>query len=169
MPSPTPPRWRLARPEDDPEIVALCLALQRDDPGPTPIPPAQVRRTLRVFREHPLRGTAVVLDAGGQAEGFALLLPLWSNELGGEVCFVDELYVVPARRGQGLGRSLLESIARGRGVWPRKPAAVAVEVTPGNRRARRFYERLGFVRTNLAMVLRVRHPRTRTRRRSRIR
>jgi GNAT superfamily N-acetyltransferase len=167
MPRPTPPRWRLARPEDDPELVALCLALNREDPGPAPIPPAQVRRTLRKLRAEPLRGRAVVLERDGRVEGYALLLPLWSNELGGEVCFVDELYLVPAARGHGLGRRLMELIVRGRGIWPRRPAALAVEVTPANRRARAFYERLGFERTNLAMVLRVRPPRARVRRGSR--
>ena len=133
--------WRPARPEDGEEIVSMCLALYREDPGFAPVEAAQVRETLAVFDRQPDRGLAVVAEVGGGVAGYAFLVPFWSNELAGEVCAVDELYVLPERRGQGLGSALFGGIDAGRfGSF----AATALGVTPGNAGARRLYERLGF-------------------------
>lgn len=136
--------WRAATPADDDEIVAMCAALNRDDPGPRPVPEAHVRATLVALRAVPARGRAVVLDGRGEAAGYALLVSFWSNELGGEVCNVDELYVGPAWRGRGHGSALVRSIAAGTGPWPRVPVAIELEVSPDNPRARALYQALGF-------------------------
>jgi GNAT superfamily N-acetyltransferase len=146
--------WRPSTPADDAAVVGLCLGLNREDPGPRPVTASQVRRTLRALRAAPLRGRAVVLERNGQVVGYALLIAFWSNELGGETCVVDELYVVPELRGRGLGARLFQDIDRRRSIWPRRPVAVSLEVSPRNARARAFYARLGFRRTNSAWVRR---------------
>lgn len=146
--------WRLASPADDDVVTGLCLSLNREDPGPRPVPSGQVLRTLEALRAEPQRGRALVLEVDGRVAGYALLIAFWSNELGGEICIVDELYVAPALRGRGLATSLLEAIPRDRDLWPRAPAAVGVEVTPGNARARALYERVGFTAGNLTLVWR---------------
>jgi len=95
----------------------------------------------------------VALDVGQQVVGYALLVSYWSNEFGGEVCAVDELYVNPEFRSRGHGASLFEGIERG-DSWPGPVAALALGTTPGNTRARRLYERLGFVSIGVSMVKR---------------
>lgn len=136
--------WRLAVPADDEAIVALSLALYREDPAPQPVPASQTRATLARFRAEPTRGRAVVLEFGGRVEGYSLLASFWSNEVGGEICTVDEFYVSPAARGRGEGRRLLESLISGCALWEPKPVAFDLEVTPANDRARKFYSSLGF-------------------------
>ena len=96
--------WRPARPEEGEEIVSMCLALYREDPGFAPVEADQVRETLAVFERQPDRGLAVVAEMGGGVAGYAFLVPYWSNELAGEVCAVDELYVRPDQRGRALAR-----------------------------------------------------------------
>src|SRR5262249_49453974 len=123
------PVWRLAREIDDDVLVAMCLELYREDPGPLPIDGRQVRETLATLRREPGRGRAVVLDLGGQAVGYALLIAYWSNELGGEVCSVDELYVTRDLRGRGHGAQLFEAVERG-DVWPAPAVAIALGTTP---------------------------------------
>src|SRR5206468_11686951 len=91
------------------------------------------------------RGRAVVLDIQGQVSGYALLIGFRSNELGGEVCEVDELFVVLEHRNRGYGSSLFTAITQG-DVWPAPIAAIVLGVTPDNAAARRLYERLGFAR-----------------------
>jgi len=142
--------WRLARPEEDERIVGLSLSLYREDPSSVSVTPDQVRRTLDTFRREPWRGRAAVLEVDGAVQGMALLVSFWSNEFSGEVCQVDELYVAPPARGQGHGTSLFAALERGE-LWTPRPAALALGVTPGNARARRLYESLGFkaVGTNL--------------------
>ncbi len=143
--------WRNAEPRDDEAVVRLCVSLNREDPGPEPVPPEHMRRTLLALREHPRRGQVVVLDLHSEPCGYALLIPFWSNELGGEVCVIDELYVLPEHRGRGHGTQLMEGLAAGTLPWAETAVALALETTPDNARARRLYERLGFRVGNLVM------------------
>src|SRR5689334_20374751 len=125
--------WRRASEADDASIVALCVALMTEDPAAEPVPPAHTERTLRTFRAEPWRGCAVVLELHGMVAGYALLASFWSNELGGEICTVDELYVVPSHRGHGHATSLLQALAAPeQTLWPRRPTLLGLEVTPDN-------------------------------------
>jgi len=146
--------WRLAEPGEDDSLVEMCLRLYDEDPGVLPVRPENIRATLRALRCEPCRGRAVVLEVDGQLSGYALLIAFWSNELGGDICEVDELFVVPERRNQGYGKSLFEAISEG-DLWPAPIAGIALGVTPDNVRARRLYERLGFVAAGISMVRRL--------------
>jgi ribosomal protein S18 acetylase RimI-like enzyme len=118
--------WRIADETDDEAIVRMCLALNAEDPGPRPVPREHTERTLR------------------------------ANELGGEVCTIDELYVDPEHRRRGCGTELLEGLSGRAAPWASSAVALTLEVTPDNVYARRLYERLGFHARNL--VLRRRLP-----------
>ena len=121
------------------------MALFREDPSPHAPDRDRVRHTLATYRAQPVRGRAVVLDGGGGVVGYALLSSFWSNELGGEVCVIDELYVGPTARGHGLGSVLLRTLAEQPGaLWNADAVALELETTPDNHRARRLYQRLGF-------------------------
>ncbi|MBN1193613.1 MAG: GNAT family N-acetyltransferase [Coriobacteriia bacterium] len=146
--------WRPAEPSDDDAIARMCLALNAEDPGDTPVAGEQVHRTLEVLRGEPARGKTVVAEIDGQAVGYALLISFWSNELGGEVCIVDELYIVPAFRRRGLAGQLLDSLRDSAELWPATAVAIGLEVSPGNTTARRLFIRHGFVGANTAMHLR---------------
>jgi ribosomal protein S18 acetylase RimI-like enzyme len=50
---------------------------------------------------------------------------------------------------------LFDGIERG-DLWPAPVVALALGVTPGNPRARRLYERIGFVAVGTSMVRRLR-------------
>lgn len=143
--------WRDAVPNDDDAIVQMCLALNVEDPAPDPVAPENMYRTLMALREKPDRGRAVVLDLDAKACGYALLIAFWSNEQGGEVCVIDELYVAPEHRGSRHATRLLARLAAQGEPWTLNAVALALETTPDNERARRFYERVGFRGGNLAM------------------
>ena len=143
--------WRAAQESEDEAIVSMCLALFAEDPGSYPVDAAQIRRTLAALRREPLRGTAVVLDIDGRIAGYALLISFWSNEVGGELCTVDELFIAATDRNRGHASRLLDDLARGEGPWRRPSVALALEVISANQRAWRLYERLGFVGGNRTM------------------
>jgi GNAT superfamily N-acetyltransferase len=146
--------WRPARGDEDDLVVTMCLALNREDPG-EPVAEPQVRRTLAAFRAEPVRGRAVVAEVDGAVVGYALLVSFWSNEYGGEICAVDELYVAPSHRGRGISTSLFDAILRDQSLFGGRPVALELEVTPDNARARALYERLGFRAKNQTLRRRV--------------
>ena len=136
--------WRPARADEDDGVVEMSVALYGDAAAAMGITPSQVRTTLARLRSEPIRGRALVLDSRGTLAGFALLASFWSNELGGEVCVIDELYLKEDWRGFGHATALVEALKTDRSLWPAKPVAFELEVSPRNLDARRLYERLGF-------------------------
>lgn len=140
--------WRPARPEEDALIRGMCLDFYREDPG-EPVSEDQVQCTLDRLREDPIRGRAIVLEQDGLVVGYALLISFWSNEYGGEICNIDELYVKAPYRNRGLATSLFSAVSDDRSLWPERPVLLELEVTPNNHRARALYERLGFRSKNL--------------------
>lgn len=146
------PIWRPARNDDDDDLVEMSLALYASDPAARPVAEAQIRATLAKFRAEPARGRAVVLDSSGQAIGYAFLVSFWSNELGGEICTIDELFVRESWRNRGFGSRLIDAIEAGNSIWPVRPVALELEVSPANVRALALYERLGMrVKRNASM------------------
>jgi GNAT superfamily N-acetyltransferase len=148
----TLPIWRPARNVDDDDLVEMSLALYASDPPARPVAEAQIRATLAKFRAEPARGRAVVLDSSGQAIGYAFLVSFWSNELGGEICTIDEFFVRDSWRNRGFGSQLIDAIEGGNTIWPGRPVALELEVSPANVRALALYERLGLrVKRNASM------------------
>ena len=87
-------------------------------------------------------GDVLVLLGGDGADGLALLRfrpSLWSETLD---CYLEELYVVPDRRGQGLGEALMRAAmdtAREEGA-----AHMDLGTAETDTAARALYEKLGF-------------------------
>jgi ribosomal protein S18 acetylase RimI-like enzyme len=138
--------WRPAAEQDFDRIIEMNARLNAEDPSETmPFDGTMMRRTLAELRVNPVRGAVAVLALGGRRCGYALLISFWSNEFGGEICAIDELYVEPEFRGRGFATQLVQSVARGDSrIWPRRPALVTVEAYRTNPRAKALYEKLGF-------------------------
>jgi len=115
--------------------------LYEEDPAERPVPAENFSRTLRELETRPEKGTVLVIDRDGQIVGYAILINFWSNECGGNVVVIDELYVAQSCRGQGIGADFVRHLIDNE--W-NNAVAVRLEVTPANARARRLYERLGF-------------------------
>ncbi len=126
----------------------MSLALFAEDPGTFALTARDVGRTLSTLENEPVRGCAVVVqddvDGVDRVVGYALLCSFWSNELRGEVCTVDELFIDHRVRSRGLGSELVRQLVQQRRFFPRA-VGFELEVTPSNGRARALYERLGFV------------------------
>jgi ribosomal protein S18 acetylase RimI-like enzyme len=125
---------------DDAEAVGTLLHSFNTEYGyPTPDPPALAER----IRELLPGGETRVLLAGEGPDGVAVLRfrpSIWTRAL---ECYVAELYVVPARRGRGLGRALMEAaieLARAEGADRMELGTSDDDVA-----ARRLYESLGFI------------------------
>jgi GNAT superfamily N-acetyltransferase len=87
-------------------------------------------------------GETAVLLAGDGPDGLAVLRfrpAIWTDKL---ECYLAELYVVPDRRGRGLGRALMEAAIE----LARREGADHMDLGTGetDHAARALYESLGF-------------------------
>lgn len=132
-------------------VIAMMTALYEEDASGY-VSPVHFRRTTGTLLAEPHRGTIVVFDLpGAPCIGYAILIPYWSNEFGGAMVEVDELFVCAEFRARGIGRSFIAWIERER---PHGATAIELEVTPDNTKAHDFYRSVGF--TKRANVLQVR-------------
>jgi GNAT superfamily N-acetyltransferase len=127
------------------EHVPILLDWIRDFYAHESIPfdPARSRATLAELIASPAFGRVFLLVAQGDAVGYAVVALGFSLEFGGRSAFLDELYVRPPSRGQGIGTAalaLLEDRCRRLGA-----RSLALEVHLENRKAEALYRRSGFV------------------------
>ena len=100
----------------------------------------------------PAKRAIARLERGIVQRDHALLVSFWSNELGGEIGTIDELFVRDSWRNRGFGSRLIDAIEAGNTIWPGRPVALELEVSPANVRALALYERLGLgVKRNASM------------------
>lgn len=130
-----------SRRRDRAALEAMVLALYREDAPGRRMTRAKIARTVAELARRPHKGRIVVFRGTGGPAGYAIVIFAWSNELGGDVLVIDELYVEPGSRGRGIASRFLRHLAAG-GLGP--AAGLQLEVTPGNARAAAWYRRLGF-------------------------
>jgi GNAT superfamily N-acetyltransferase len=124
---------------DDARVVAQLLHdFNREFDEPSPPVEELAKRISQLLGG----GDTIVLLVGDGPDGLAVLrfrAAIWSSGL---ECYLAELYVVPGRRGRGLGRALMEAAigeARDRGA-----DTMEIGVDEPDLPARRLYESLGF-------------------------
>ncbi len=133
-------QWTVSRAEvgDAPAIGRLLHDFNTEFDAPTPGSRALARRVRQLLAD----GEVTILLGGTEPQGLAVLRfrpALWAEALD---CYLEELYVVPDRRGQGLGRALMDDAIR----LARQEGAARMELgtSEDDVAARALYERLGF-------------------------
>lgn len=132
------PAIRIAGAADAPVFGRLLHAFNVEFGEQTPSADLISERAAPLIRS----GDVTVLFVGDGPEGFAELRFRASLHTGALDAYLEELYVVPERRGQGLGRALLEAAlehARERGA-----RHIDLNTSEDDVAARALYERMGF-------------------------
>src|ERR1700688_2288601 len=131
---------RPAERADVPVIAELIRGLARFERLEHEITMTEERLAGNLFGPHHYAETLIAEDEGSPV-GFALFFHNFSTFLAQPGIYLEDLFVVPERRGGGIGRALLKELARlavececGRLEW---------SVLNWNRDAIGFYERLG--------------------------
>ena len=129
---------RLAAVADAALVATLLDDFNREFQTPTPGVGVLTGRLQRLL----VQGDVVAVLAGSPVVGLAVLTLRSNVWYDGPVGLLDELYVVPERRGRGTGSALLEAaeqVVRGRGG-----EVLEINVDGDDAGARRFYERHGY-------------------------
>ena len=130
---------RRAEPHDAEAIGRLLHDFNTEYDEVTPGPAKLAARMRELLEE----GRTAVLLGGAGPDGLAVLRfrpSIWTEGL---ECYLAELYVVPERRGRGLGRALMNAVletARGEGA-----DYIDLNTSEDDVAARALYESLGFV------------------------
>jgi GNAT superfamily N-acetyltransferase len=105
---------------------------------PTP-GPAVLEPRVRRFVDEELKSFLLAGDGPDALAQVDFIASIWAEE---PVGHLDELYVVPERRGNGLGTALMEAVL----TLARERGAAGMEVVTGedDTVARHLYERFGF-------------------------
>jgi GNAT superfamily N-acetyltransferase len=131
---------RFAERSDVPVIAQLIRALAHYEKLEDEVTMTEERLANSLFGPRPYAETLLAED-DGKAIGFALFFHNFSTFLAQPGIYLEDLFVAPEQRGRGIGRILLERLAKiaverdcGRLEWA---------VLDWNRDAIGFYERLG--------------------------
>jgi ribosomal protein S18 acetylase RimI-like enzyme len=129
---------RQATAEDAAEIARLLHDFNLEYSEPTPGVEALTATVGRLLEE----GEIAVMLAGDGPDGLSLFRfrpALWGD---GPETYLQELYVVPALRGNGIGRRLLEETIE----FARAAGATGIDLNTGetDTAARNLYESMGF-------------------------
>ncbi len=106
-----------------------------------PVPDAYYERNFDELMRADEYLEGYVLESGGAAAGYALVSKSFSPEAGGPIAWVEELYVLPAFQGRGLGGGFLREFEAANAG---KYARIRLEIEDANTGAARLYARLGF-------------------------
>lgn len=120
------------------------LLLKQFDEHDIPVSQQVLRRAVAALLEDDRKGLLLVARQGGEIVGVAAVSFAWTLEHGGKSAWLDELYVLPERRGRGVGRALLGEVKRA--ARELGCAAIDLEVDQEHSRAERLYAREGFRR-----------------------
>jgi GNAT superfamily N-acetyltransferase len=102
----------------------------------------RLRALVAALIDDPSEGRQLIArDSDGTPQGFATIYWTWQTLCGARVGVLNDLFVIPASRGTGTGRALIErclELCRERGaeklVW---------ETAPDNTTAQRLYDGIG--------------------------
>jgi ribosomal protein S18 acetylase RimI-like enzyme len=134
-----------------PDVLRMMRKLYEEDGQPLRVNPATFPSTIDYVLANPASGRIVLLTDNHVLYGYALLASYWSNEWGGVVLLLDELFVDEEFRGRGIAKSLLKYLERER---PFGAVVAALEVSWHNTRAQALYESMGFAERHLRTMTR---------------
>ena len=131
-----------ARESDGDTLVSLAREFHRED-GHV-IEEAGETALIQITQGEPFARAGIAWQES-HAVGYVVITLGYSVEYGRRDGFIDDLYLVPAVRGQGLGRKLLDfALARAAELGIR---TLHLEVEAGNASATRLYRSVGFAGT----------------------
>lgn len=135
---------------DETDFYTMAEEFYHSDAVLHPIPAGYHRRAFAEMMRSGQYLSGYIFTDGDNTAGFAVTNRMMQHEAGGVMVWVEDLYIRPAYRGQGLGSRFLawlEEQLRGDAVMLR------LETEPENERAQELYYRLGYENLNYLQMI----------------
>lgn len=102
----------------------------------------KIGATFEQLLKQPAHLVLDVFEFDGKVIGYALLFKFWYNEFGGNILNIDELFVEPDFRSNGIGANYISTLSERK---EKDYVALSLEVLPENKKAYSLYKRSGFI------------------------
>lgn len=131
---------RIAK-EDKQIYMTLAEEFYHTDAVLHSIPASHFENTFQEMLRSSRYAEGYLLEYEGQAAGYVLIAKTFSQEAGGMVAWIEEIYVRPRFQGKGLGQEFFRYYEKrnAKGL-----SRIRLEVELENERAVSLYRRLGF-------------------------
>ena len=133
--------WRPIQASDREEYLAMATAFFNTNAVIHPIPRSHIEATFDELMRSSVYTTCYICEVDDGIVGYALLAKTFSQEAGGMVLWIEELYLKKDYRNQGLGREFFGEFLA---ALPPEVKRVRLEVELENEGAVKLYRSLGF-------------------------
>lgn len=133
--------WRKINAQDREEYLAMADAFYHTDGVIRPIPREHLEAGFEELMRSDQYACAYICEDGDKVLGYALLARTFSQEAGGIVLWIEELYIKDGYRDKGLGKAFFEQFFA---TLPAEVRRVRLEIELDNTRAIAVYKQFGF-------------------------
>lgn len=127
--------------EDKEMYLTLAKEFYSSDAVFHEIPEKYIQATFEEMMRSDHYALGYALEHEGEMAGYALLAKTFSQEAGGIVLWLEELYIREAYRGLGLGKEMFEFLESSKG---HDVTRIRLEVEEENENAVALYKKMGF-------------------------
>ncbi len=131
-------------------VVSMIQDFYNDDPSGKNKTEEDIYKTFEVFEKHPDYGSIMIFNEGNRVVGYCIIVNFYSNEYGGLILNIDELYIIPEYRGKGISTDFVRYLKERKDI---EFVAMELEVLPYNARALKLYEKLGFMKSDRSYLM----------------
>lgn len=126
---------------DKTNFIKMCIDFYNTDGVDHSIPISNMEKTFNLLIDGSDFAKAYVCEKNNKTAGYILLALTYSNEAGGTVVWLDEIYVKPEFRFQGIGSELIDFVVE---KYKSNTARFRLEITESNIGAKKLYSSKGF-------------------------
>ncbi|MCR6641035.1 MAG: GNAT family N-acetyltransferase [Sporocytophaga sp.] len=131
-------------------VVSMIQDFYNVDPSGKSKTEEQIYKTFEAFEKHPDYGLITIFNDGNKIVGYCVIVNFYSNEYGGLILNIDELYIIPEYRGKGISTDYVKYLKERKDI---EFVAMELEVLPYNARALKLYEKLGFMKSDRSYLM----------------
>lgn len=130
---------RKIEPKDKTEYIKMAKDFYSSPAVLSPVPESHFKATFDEIMKGPAYTEAFIFESNSEIAGYGLIARTYSQEAGGIVIWIEEIYVKEEFRNKGLGSEFIEYVKEN---IPAK--RYRLETEPDNHKAQELYKRHGF-------------------------
>ena len=123
------------------DYMAMATEFYQSDAVLHPIPTSHIEQTFEEITTSSLYAEGYLFEYEGKVAGYSLLAKTFSQEAGGMVLWIEELYIRPEYRNKGLGSAFFEYLDS---KTKDQIVRIRLEVEEENEKAMALYEKMGY-------------------------